>query len=126
MMGAPLIVLVALALMLILGKLTAAHAGPRCANASWYAYTGARTASGERYDGTGMTAAHRSLPFGSRVRVTNLGNGKAVVVRINDRGPFVRGRMIDVSAAAAHQLGMRQAGTACVRITVDRHSRSPP
>ena len=78
--------------------------------------SGTHTASGARVDPGALTAAHRSLPFGSKVRVTNRNNGRSVVVTINDRGPFVRGRIIDLSPAAAHALSM--AGTAPV--TVDR------
>lgn len=73
--------------------------------ASVYAYGGAKTASGERVNPKALTAAHRSLPFGSHVRVTNTRNGRSVVVRINDRGPFKRGRIIDVTPAAAQALG---------------------
>jgi rare lipoprotein A len=73
--------------------------------ASVYGYDGSKTASGERASAKGLTAAHRSLPFGSKVRVTNKRNGKSVVVRINDRGPFVKGRVIDVTPAAAKALG---------------------
>ena len=73
--------------------------------ASVYAYSGERTANGERAQPTGFTAAHRTLPFGTRVRVTNKTNGRTVVVRINDRGPFVRGRVIDLTPAAARALG---------------------
>ncbi|MGC1779914.1 MAG: septal ring lytic transglycosylase RlpA family protein [Xanthobacteraceae bacterium] len=73
--------------------------------ASIYAYSGGRTASGERASPGALTAAHRTLPFGTLVRVTNKRNGHSVVVRINDRGPFVRGRVIDVTPAAAHALG---------------------
>jgi rare lipoprotein A len=73
--------------------------------ASVYGYDGQKTASGERASSRGMTAAHRTLPFGTRVRVTNTRNGRSVVVRINDRGPFVRGRVIDVTPAAAAALG---------------------
>lgn len=73
--------------------------------ASVYAYSGSRTASGERTNPAGLTAAHRTLPFGTQVRVTNRRNGKSVMVRINDRGPFVRGRVIDVTPAAARALG---------------------
>ena|SRR5690242_1145142 len=73
--------------------------------ASIYGYEGGRTASGERASVKALTAAHRSFPFGSHVRVTNKRNGKSVVVRINDRGPFVKGRVIDVTPAAAHALG---------------------
>jgi rare lipoprotein A len=73
--------------------------------ASIYGYDGQRTASGERAQPNGLTAAHRTLPFGTRVRVTNKRNGRSVVVRINDRGPFVRGRVIDLTPAAARVLG---------------------
>jgi peptidoglycan lytic transglycosylase len=73
--------------------------------ASVYAYAGGKTASGERANPGALTAAHRTLPFGSTVKVTNKTNGRSVVVRINDRGPFTRGRIIDVTPAAARQLG---------------------
>ena len=73
--------------------------------ASVYAYSGGKTASGERANPGGLTAAHRTLKFGTQVRVTNRRNGRNVVVRINDRGPFVRGRVIDVTPAAARALG---------------------
>jgi rare lipoprotein A len=84
--------------------------------ASVYAYKGSRTASGERAHPGGLTAAHRSLPFGTRVHVTNRRNGRSVTVRINDRGPFIRGRIIDVTPAAAHALGF--SGLAPVTIAV--------
>jgi peptidoglycan lytic transglycosylase len=77
-------------------------------------YSGGRTASGERTGPNGLTAAHRTLPFGTRVRVTNKRNGKTVVVRIVDRGPYGRGRIIDLSRAAARELDMIGAGTAMV------------
>jgi rare lipoprotein A len=73
--------------------------------ASVYAYKGGRTASGERTSAGALTAAHRTLPFGTHVRVINKRNGKSVVVRINDRGPFIKGRVIDVTPAAARALG---------------------
>lgn len=73
--------------------------------ASWYS-SGSRTANGERFNPNGMTAAHRSLPFGTRVLVKNVRNGRAVVVRINDRGPFVRGRIIDLARGPARALGI--------------------
>jgi len=73
--------------------------------ASVYAYKGGKTASGERVSPHALTAAHRTLPFGTRVRVTNKRNGRSVVVRINDRGPFVRGRVIDLTPAGARALG---------------------
>lgn len=86
--------------------------------ASFYhrSFEGRRTASGERYDRRRLTAAHRTLPFGSRVRVTNLENGLSVVVEVNDRGPFRKGRVIDVSEEAARELGFYRAGTARVRV----------
>ena len=77
-----------------------------------------RTASGERMDPNQLTAAHRTLPFGTRVRVTNLANGKRVVVRITDRGPFEKGRVLDVTPAAARKLGFANAGLAHVRLDV--------
>ena len=85
------------------------EASAQCGKASWYALPGI-TASGQPMDAKKMTAAHRSLPFGSEVEVLNKGNGKRVVVRINDRGPFVNGRVIDVSRAAAAQLGFIRSG----------------
>jgi rare lipoprotein A len=81
-------------------------------------YGGGRTASGERSKPNELTAAHRTLPFGTKVLVTNLRNGRSVTVRINDRGPFGRGRIIDVSVAAARELDMIGSGTAMV--TVER------
>ena len=91
--------------------------------ASWYDFTTA-TASGEIMDGDALTAAHRRLPLGSRVLVENLTNGRSVVVRINDRGPVVNGRIIDVSRAAAESLGMLRAGVAKVRVS--RLKKMPP
>jgi len=86
--------------------------------ASYYAarHHGKRTASGERVDRNALTAAHRSLPLGSRVRVTSLQTRRSVVVRINDRGPHSRGRIIDLSYKAARQLEMLNAGVAMVRL----------
>lgn len=90
--------------------------------ASWYGneFHGRPTASGERYNQNALTAAHRDLPFGTVVRVTNLENGKSVRVRINDRGPFVRGRIIDMSRGAARELDMVRAGVVRVRVEVVR------
>ncbi len=86
--------------------------------ASWYGrgFHGKRTASGERYDMYAMTAAHTILPIPSYARVTHLGNGRSVIVRINDRGPFRTDRIIDLSYAAAHRLGYVQAGSARVEV----------
>jgi rare lipoprotein A len=87
--------------------------------ASWYGPTfyGKRTANGEVYDGNGLTAAHKTLPMPVNVRVTNLDNGKSVVVRVNDRGPYAKGRIIDLSRHAAELLDVIQTGTARVRVT---------
>jgi rare lipoprotein A len=86
--------------------------------ASYYGaqHHGKRTASGEPFNLNSLTAAHRQLPFGTRVKVTNLNNDKSCVVRINDRGPHTRGRLIDVSRVAAERLGMLGSGTARVRV----------
>jgi rare lipoprotein A len=86
--------------------------------ASYYGakHQGKRTASGERFDQNQLTAAHRTLPFGSQVRVTNLNNDKSVIVRINDRGPSARSRIIDLSRQAAQQLDMLRSGVAPVRV----------
>lgn len=88
--------------------------------ASYYGedFHGRKTANGEIYDMYAMTAAHRALPFNTRVLVTNLDNGKKVTVRINDRGPFVEGRIIDLSYGAARKIGMVGPGTARVRLEV--------
>ena len=94
----------------------AAPASAQCGGASWYALH-SRTASGEVMNPAQMTAAHRSLPFGSKVKVTNKKTGKSVVVRINDRGPFIRGRVLDLSKAAAGQLGFVGSGHTKVCMT---------
>lgn len=85
--------------------------------ASFYK-SGKRTANGERFNPNGYTAAHRSLKFGTKVRVTNLRNGRSVIVRINDRGPFVGGRIIDLTYGAAKAVGMYGSGVAEVRVAV--------
>ena len=86
--------------------------------ASYYGseFAGSRTANGERFDPARFTAAHRSLAFHSRVAVTNLTNGQEVIVRINDRGPWGKGRIIDISHAAAREIGMHHSGTARVKL----------
>jgi len=83
-------------------------------------YAGGKTANGEIASATGMTAAHKTLPFGTLVRITHLHSGRSVVVRINDRGPFVRGRIIDVMPAAAHALGFSGLAPVTVDI-IERH-----
>ena len=102
--------------------------------ASYYAASlhGNRTANGERYNHGALTAAHRSLPFGTLLRVTSAHNGRRVLVRVNDRGPFIRGRQLDLSGAAADRLSMRQRGTHRVRFEVvdpaalPSHQPAPP
>lgn len=96
--------------------------GIETGKASYYgkAHHGNRTASGERFNQNDLTAAHRTLPFGSLVRVTNLNNNRSVVVRINDRGPFARGRIIDVSRKAAEALDMIRAGVVPVRVQASK------
>lgn len=86
--------------------------------ASYYGpgFAGKKTASGERFNPGALTAAHRSLPFGTRLKLTNLANGASVIVRVNDRGPFVHGRVLDVSHGAARVLGMTGTGTARLQI----------
>jgi rare lipoprotein A len=105
---------------LLAAALVAAATGARAESgiASFYSTrdSGTHTASGERLDDRALTAAHKTLPFGAIVRVTNVDNGRAVTVRINDRGPFVRGRIIDLTPAAASALGI----DGLARVTVER------
>ncbi len=93
-----------------------AGAFQQCGKASWYKL-GGTTASGERANPNGLTAAHRTLPFGTLVDVTNLANGKSVTVRINDRGPYAKGRVIDVTYAAARELGFLSKGVTRVAVS---------
>ena len=88
--------------------------------ASWYGgkFHGRKTASGEIFNQNALTAAHRYLPFGTRVKVTNINNGRSVIVRINDRGPFIKNRVIDLSSAAAKSIGLIRVGVAPVQISV--------
>lgn len=88
--------------------------------ASWYgeAFHGRRTANGEVFDMNGLTCAHRTLPFGTRLSVTNTVNGRTVTVRVNDRGPFVSGRIVDLSRGAASRLDMLGSGTVLVEMKV--------
>lgn len=102
---------------LVVAATICGSASAETGRASWYALT-SRTASGERCDPNALTAAHRSLPFGTKVKVENLHNGRSVVVRINDRGPYVAGRIIDLTKAAAGKLGFVRSGVASVRVTV--------
>ena len=86
----------------------------------WASYykSGKKTANGERFNPNGLTAAHRNLPFGTKVLVTNLHNGKSVIVRINDRGPFIKGRVIDLSLGAAKIVGLNMSGVAKVKYSI--------
>jgi peptidoglycan lytic transglycosylase len=94
--------------------------------ASWYGpgFHGRKTASGERFNQYELTAAHKKLPLGTKATVTNLKNGKKIQVEINDRGPYARGRIIDLSKAAADRLGMKRAGTTPVRVEVIGQQRA--
>ena len=94
----------------------AEHLGTGVASYYGRRFAGRPTASGERFDPTDLTAAHRTLPFGSMVRVTNPRNGKSVIVRVNDRGPFARGRQIDLSRRAAEEIGIVRAGHGSVEL----------
>jgi len=122
--GGGAIGLVVLAAAVTLGSAEVARADfpsswtAKIVRASWYGYEFAwrRTASGERFDPSGLTGAHRTLPLGTRLRVTNLSNGRSVLVTITDRGPFVGCRELDLSYGAARQIGMVRAGVARVMI----------
>jgi rare lipoprotein A len=107
-----------LAAVLVLSTLPLAWSQEESGEASYYSddFTGRKTASGEVYDPTLLTAAHKSLRFGIRLQVINQDNGRSVVVTVNDRGPFVKGRIIDLSRAAAEALGLVETGTARVSI----------
>jgi rare lipoprotein A len=84
--------------------------GDQCGGASWYSLPGNRTASGQTMNPKAMTAAHKTLPFGTKVKVVDQGTGNSIVVTINDRGPFIKGRIIDLSRTAATELGFRNQG----------------
>lgn len=105
----------AVAALAMLAGACQAEAAAQTGKASYYK-SGHRTASGERFDPHGYTAAHRTLPFGTRVLVTNLDTGISVIVRVNDRGPFIKSRIIDVSYGAAKVLGITRTGVAKVKI----------
>lgn len=107
------LVAVTVAAGLMAGASAASSAALCGGRASWYALH-SRTASGERMNPSALTAAHRTLPFGTKLKVTNKNNGRSVVVRINDRGPFVRGRVLDLSRGAAGQLGFIGSGHTAV------------
>jgi len=96
------------------------YASSQSGKASWYGpgFQGRKTANGERFNMNAYSAAHRTLAFGTKICVENLKNGRGVTVRVNDRGPFIRGRVVDVSRQAARTLGMVKSGTASVRVAV--------
>lgn len=99
-------------LVMALTSTTGAYAGDQCGGASWYGpgFHGKKSASGQTFNQNAMTAAHKTLPFGTKLRVIDQRSGKAVQVTINDRGPFAKGRIIDLSKAAATKLGFKNAG----------------
>ena len=104
-----------------------AYAKGQSGRASWYGpgFQGRKTANGERYNMNAYSAAHKTLAFGTKICVKNLNNGKGVALRVNDRGPFIRGRIVDVSRQGAKSLGMMRSGTAPVRVTIiDKQTRS--
>jgi len=106
---------------LLLGLASHAHAGTiEVGYASWYGpgFHGRRAANGEIFDQSKLTAAHPALPMGTRIKVTNVENGREVTLRVNDRGPYVKGRIVDVSRAAARLLGFARKGLALVRIEI--------
>lgn len=116
------IVILALSILLV-GCATKIESKPKydqCGKASWYTLDGNRTASGQIMNSSLMTAAHKTLPFGTNIKVTNQKNGKSVVVRINDRGPFIKGRILDLSKASAKHIGMVRSGTGRVCYSIIR------
>ena len=115
----------AVAAFAMLAGATQADAAAQTGKASYYKH-GHRTASGERFNAGDYTAAHRTLPFGTRVLVTNLDTGISVIVRVNDRGPFVKSRIIDVSYGAAKVLGITRTGVAQVKIVPLQKSAETP
>jgi rare lipoprotein A len=123
----PVVLVLALGVLSACTVLPVGWTGRQAGLASWYGpgFRGRRTASGTVHTGAALTAAHRSLPFGTLLRVTNLRNGRAVVVVVDDRGPFVRGRVIDLSLAAARRLGMVRDGVVPVRLEVVRWAGEP-
>jgi rare lipoprotein A len=108
----------AIALCAAIAMPTAPAFAKQTGKASWYSLPGNRTACGEKMNPRAYTAAHRTLPCGTRIKVTNRKNGKSVVVRVNDRGPFVRGRIVDVSKSAGAKIGMLGSGVATVSVAV--------
>ncbi len=112
------VVALALAALIFAAFASQASAGTTATGKASYYKSGKVTANGERFKPHGLTAAHRKLKFGTRVRVTNLANGRKVIVRINDRGPFIKGRIIDLSLGAAKKIGMLHRGVARIKMEV--------
>lgn len=110
----------AILLLLFTLSVSAENVFPQYGNASWYgnSFHGRKTASGQIFDQNALTGANRTLPFGSIVRVTNLRNGRYVDITINDRGPFIKTRIIDISRAAAREIGILHRGVARVRVSL--------
>lgn len=117
----------AVSALLLASALIVTSARADSGTASYYGHelAGRRTASGERFNPDGLTAAHRSLAMGTRLLVTNISNGRSVIVRINDRGPFVRSRVLDVSLGAARVLGFTAGGTTRIRFVAVTGSAAP-
>ena len=109
-----------LAAAMMTGTLATPALAKQCGSASWYGpgFHGRTTANGERFDQNAMTAAHKRLPFGTKIKVTNQLNGKSLTLRVNDRGPFAKGRILDASKAAAAKLGFQGRGHAPVCVSV--------
>lgn len=116
MTSKPILAACGLALVAVLGSAPMTAQAAECGGASWYAIHNI-TANGEMMNPNAMTAAHRTLPFGTRLKVKNQKNGREITVRINDRGPFIKGRIIDLSRAAATKLGFKNAGHTKVCLT---------
>ncbi len=112
-----LLIGVALAAFTLSAAPSAVEAKTMVGMASYYKH-GRLTANGEHFNPMGLTCAHRSMPFGTKLRVTNLKNGKSVVVRVNDRGPFIRGRILDLSLGAAKMVGLTGSGVGRVKVEV--------
>ena len=110
----------AIATAAIAGSLATPSFAKQCGSASWYGpgFHGRTTANGEKFNQNAMTAAHKKLPFGTKIKVTNQINGKSLVLRVNDRGPFAKGRILDASKAAAAKLGFQSRGHAPVCVSV--------
>jgi rare lipoprotein A len=117
---------IALSAAILSASASAAMAMIQCGTASWYDERGTQAADGSAVNPGALTAAHRTLPFGTKLRIENLGNGRSTTVEINDRGPFTQGRLIDVSRAAAEELAFIDGGVTRVRISTREEDDSAP